>query len=78
MRVEDLKGNGQRIVGFLGRNGALFCSEGCAQAAGEHGSSPLDIDELDALLEGNGPAVPLLCPTCGEPFPVSWPDRNAD
>ncbi len=77
MRIEDLKSNGQRIVGYLGQDRMLYCSSGCAASAGQPDSSALDIDELDALLEGNGPDVPLVCPTCGEPFPASWPDRDA-
>ena len=73
MSVEE-----QRIVGFLGQNGVLYCSGGCADSAGQHGSSALDMEALEALLEGNGPDVPLLCPSCGGSFPVSWPGRTAD
>ena len=71
---QDTRPNGQAVVGYLGQNGVLYCSEGCAAGAGQRSPSALDIDELDALLEGQGPRASLLCPACGDSFPVSWPE----
>jgi hypothetical protein len=75
MLDQDLRPYGQPVVGYLGQNGVLYCSEACAAGAGQKSPSALDEDELDALLEGEAPRVPSLCPACGDSFPVSWPER---
>jgi hypothetical protein len=78
MLEEDLKVNGQPVVGYLGQDGVLYCSNGCAAGAGQRSPSALDIDELDALLEGDGAKEGILCPVCGESFPVTWPEPTPD
>lgn len=75
---DDSKPDGQSTVGYLGQNGLLYCSNGCAVQAGERNASAVDEEDLDALLEGGGLSPGALCPSCGDSFPVSWPERTPD
>lgn len=63
-------------IGYLGSNGALYCSRGCARQAGEAAPRAVDADEYAALIESGELPAEALCPACGEEFAVAWPDRE--
>lgn len=63
-------------IGFLGEKGALYCSEECARRAGKAPVRPVDQDEYEALTESGQVPAEALCPSCGQEFPVVWPDRE--
>ncbi|MEX0880401.1 MAG: hypothetical protein WD451_11840 [Thermoanaerobaculia bacterium] len=64
-------------IGFLGSDGALYCSRACALRQGTDGDE-VDQEEYESLLEGDSLQPGSLCPVCGGEFPVSWPDRQPD
>ena len=65
------------VIGFLGKEGVLFCSSECCLRYGAGIGSEIDQDEYDALVEGESiPAAGPCCPGCGAEFSASWPDRE--
>jgi hypothetical protein len=63
------------VIGFLGSNGTLYCSKGCALRHGI-GGDEVDQDDLESLVEDESIEPGILCPVCGSEFPVSWPDSR--
>ena len=63
-------------IGYLGRNGTLYCSLVCAASRGEADAAPVDEEEYDVLAESGALAGEVVCPACGSDFTVVWPDRE--
>lgn len=64
------------VIGFLGSDGVLYCSEACALSRGSHTGYEVGQDEYESLVEGESLAGGGLCPACGAEFAVSWPERE--
>lgn len=64
----------QDVIGFLAKDGALFCSRECASRHGGTIGYEVDQDEYDALVESQTVQAGGLCPGCGAEFAVSWPE----
>ena len=62
------------VMGFLAKNGVLYCSRACATAHGQSGGNDVDQDEYEALVEGGTLPLATLCPVCGAEFAVEWPE----
>jgi hypothetical protein len=65
-------------LGYLGANGLLYCSQGCAAAVGVNEGRSVDEEELEALVEIGAAAAATVCPGCGTEFAVDWPLRTGD
>jgi hypothetical protein len=66
----------ENVIGFLGSDGVLYCSQACAHGHGQAGGYEVDQDEYDTLLGENSLAAETTCPGCGAEFPVEWPERE--
>ena len=66
----------ENVIGFLVRDGVLFCSRDCAARHGGAIGYEVDQDEYEALVESGSVAAEGLCPACGAEFAVSWPERE--
>jgi hypothetical protein len=64
------------VIGFLGSDGALYCSKACALRQGSFAGYEVDQDEYESLVESESLSAGGLCPGCGSEFAVSWPDRE--
>ena len=64
------------VIGFLGTDGALYCSRTCASSHGVQVGYEVDQDEYESLLESGSLQAVGLCPGCGAEFTVSWPERE--
>lgn len=64
------------VIGFVGSDGALYCSKACALREGNFAGYEVDQDEYESLVEGESVSAGALCPGCGAEFAVSWPDRE--
>ncbi len=65
------------LVGYLGRDGVLYCSRDCAAARGHKDAAPVDQAEYQALVDrGTVRAGQLVCPVCGSEYPIDWPDED--
>ena len=69
---EEVRG----VIGWLGVDGALYCSRSCAARSGSAGAREIDVDAYDALTESEALAPESSCPACGAEFPVPWPERE--
>ncbi len=65
-------------IGFLAKDGVLFCSRECASRHGGVIGYEVDQDEYEALVESESIQPGGLCAGCGAEFSVSWPDREPD
>ncbi len=68
--------NDDSALGYLGVNGHLYCSKACATAGGQPHAVPIDQESYAELAEDLRLGGELLCPVCGAPFPVIWPERE--
>jgi hypothetical protein len=68
----------REIMGYLGRNGTLYCSNACAIRAGQPDASAVDLPGYDEMTERDGLEGDLVCPVCGSPYRVSWPGRDRE
>jgi hypothetical protein len=66
---------GGRTLGFLGRDGVLYCSETCALRAGNREASAVDDEDFDALADAGVRPGPGLCPGCGTDLTPEWPEE---
>jgi len=66
----------QDVIGFLGSDGALYCSKDCALRQGSFSGYEVDQDEYESLVESEALSPGALCPGCGAEFAVSWPNRE--
>lgn len=66
----------QDVIGFLGGDGVLYCSQACVHKVGHSAGREVDQDEYDALIGENSTRSGTTCPGCGADFPVDWPDRE--
>lgn len=66
------------IMGFVGDDGALYCSRACAARRGVLEGNDVDTDEFEGLVESGSIRAGGLCPGCGAEFAVAWPDREAN
>lgn len=66
----------QDMIGFLGSDGALYCSKECALRQGSFTGYEVDQDEYESLVESETLSAGGLCPGCGAEFAVSWPHRE--
>ncbi len=65
-------------IGYLGSDGALYCSEVCARSAGVAEGRFVDEEEYEAMVEAGAAAEATVCPVCGSEFAVDWPERIRD
>jgi hypothetical protein len=70
-RVEE-----EDVIGFLGSDGVLYCSEACALSRGTLTGYEVDPDEYEGLVESESLSRGGLCPACGAEFAVPWPERE--
>ena len=63
-------------IGFVGTDGALYCSETCALAHGQLAGFDVDPDDYESLLEAGSLAATSACPACGAEFADPWLDRE--
>jgi hypothetical protein len=65
-------------IGYLGRQGTLYCSRVCAASKGEPDADPVDEQDFDELCESGKVDGYLVCPACGSDFTVIWPARERE
>jgi hypothetical protein len=63
------------VLGYLGANGILYCSAGCASEASQPWAVALDLDEYDALASHGYVTVDALCPVCGQDYAI-WGEEE--
>jgi hypothetical protein len=63
-------------IGFLGSDGVLYCSRGCALERGRTVGYDVDQDDYDGMVESGALQAASLCPACGAELAASWPDRE--
>lgn len=63
-------------MGFLTTDGVLFCSQACAGARGHGEGMEVDQDDYEALVDDGKQEAVTVCPGCGAPFAVEWPERE--
>ena len=63
------------VIGFLGSDGALYCSKACAYQHGSVAGFEVDQDEYEGLMESWSLSAGGLCPACGSEFADPWPER---
>jgi hypothetical protein len=68
----------REILGWLGADRRLYCSEICAARAGQRDAEPVDQDEFDALMEEEGLVIGASCPACGTRYPVAWAEPDEE
>ena len=73
---EDNVDDEEDVIGFLGGDGVLYCSEACASRNGVTVGYEVDQDEYESLVESESLQAVSLCPGCGSEFAVSWPERE--
>jgi hypothetical protein len=66
------------ILGWLGADRALYCSQACALRAGQHEAQPVDEDDFDALNEIEDAPIGAACPVCGTGYRVDWSEHDAE
>jgi hypothetical protein len=66
------------VVGYLGRNGVLYCSLSCAQKGGQRHAVAIDLEEYDGLADRERLGEGVLCPVCGSPYRVDWKGRERE
>ncbi len=66
----------ENVIGFLGSDGVLYCSEACALSRGSFAGYEVDQDQYESLLENESLPGGGLCPACGAEFAASFPERE--
>ena len=64
------------VIGFLGSDGVLYCSQACAHRHGQSAGYEVDQDQYNSLLGEDSVGAGTICPGCGAEFPVEWPERE--
>lgn len=59
------------VVGFLGREGVLYCSRECAFQRGQAFGYAVDQDEYETLAENESLRADSFCPGCGAELAVA-------
>lgn len=62
------------VIGFLTRDGLLYCSEACAARNGRRTGFPIDEREYGSLVDTQTIEPGALCPGCGGEFDFAWPE----
>jgi len=65
-------------IGYLGRDGTLYCSRVCAASKGEPDADPVDEHEYDELCESGRLGSDIVCPACGSDYAVIWPNGERE
>lgn len=64
-------------VGFLSKDGVLYCSKPCAKSDGRSLGYEVDQDDYDSLIDHESVQAGGLCPACGAEFAAfSWPESE--
>lgn len=66
----------REVLGWLGTDRRLYCSQVCAVRAGQSDAAPVDQDEFDGLTEEAPIEVGARCPTCGARYPAAWAEDD--
>jgi hypothetical protein len=64
------------VLGYLGRDALLYCSRECATRRGQADARPVGRDEHQALADGGALRPSLLCPACGNEYPLDLDDER--
>ena len=59
-----------QVFGFIGGDGVVYCSPGCAASRGQADARPVDQQGYEALIERGALARAVVCPACGSDYPI--------